>query len=271
MLDLVTQLRNLADDARGKGQTALARDLAALADRHDPGAAGQDAPAAGAPAREPAAAVTRPGRAPVYSVTRPDGRRVAVSVPPRNATCGSCGEELPGTEREGFCPSCGRPATGAAAPSLPAGATPSYVVLSRAWYGPVRLRQADRFVDEVLFGCYFPDGGCVYDCAVRWHDLRDGKPPAARLELFDDGWAVLRDFPGVFAGLAALGGGTVTVEAVCALLGRNGFADRTPTEPPASLAGRTEEGEGQGEQGRHLRRTRPRRSRRAGSGDHDPR
>jgi hypothetical protein len=207
--------------------------------------------------------INRPPRRPVH---RADGQTVMVSVPPGNAKCALCGAELPGSEREGFCSNCGRPATGAAALLLPAGAVPDYIVLSRAWYGSARLRQSDEFTEEVLFGCQLPDGRCLYECAVRWYPLQAGRLPAARLELFDDSWQVLRDFPRLFADLAEMGS-NATVAGVCAALRANGFSDRTPLEAPAALAGR---GEGEAEQRRHLRRTRSRRARRAGGGDDPP-
>ncbi len=114
---------------------------------------------------------------------------------------------------------------------------PGFYHLARAWYADAVLRARADIADEVTFGRYVPEDGCQYECTIRWLWLGEGRRArlAAHLEVFDDAFAVLRDYPRLFRALADIGE-SLTAAGFCSLLEQHGFRDQTPLAPAASLA-----------------------------------
>jgi hypothetical protein len=106
-----------------------------------------------------------------------------------------------------------------------------YIHTTGAWYGPILCQEAE-WEDEIIFGCWMPDGGTAGEVHLRWYRLEADQPPAPRLELFDDAWGMLATWPDVWAALAALRTLRISPDACCALLEQLGFVDQTPRQGP---------------------------------------
>lgn len=118
----------------------------------------------------------------------------------------------------------------AAAPRL------GYYHLARAWYAASSIRSGlNEPVDEVMFGKYYVDGSGAWEAAMRFFALRNGREPAARLEIFDDGFVALAELPMLFAELAHVPDGTLRPAGFCELLERHGFVDLTPETAPTAI------------------------------------
>ena len=102
-----------------------------------------------------------------------------------------------------------------------------FVVLSKAWYAKACLANRD-YTDEVTFGMYDTNCGCVGEMAVKWFKT----PCAPRLEVFDDSWAVLATFADVIKAMGRKNDLNITPDQFAEILVELGFEDRTETEPP---------------------------------------
>lgn len=110
-----------------------------------------------------------------------------------------------------------------------------FVHLKRAWYGEVCLKNAD-YVDDVIFGLYDKQGGCIGEMGMRWYALNGtsgkdfGSQPTARLECFEDAFAVLSKFKELIKELGLVDSKNIQPKEFCAMLKRLGFKDMTPTK-----------------------------------------
>ena len=123
----------------------------------------------------------------------------------------------------------------------------TYIVLSKAWYGKSDIENR-KFVEEVNFGIRAgEDGneGCIAEAMMRWYDLHDGKPPSAKLEIFDDSFAVLTDTK-LVERLSQFPNGERNIflhlDQFCRMLEECGYIDATPitNEKPAGTGGEGE-------------------------------
>lgn len=164
----------------------------------------------------------------LYPVSR-RGEVRWVSVPEREQFCDVCGAEL----ERGRCP--GFSAHPAASPASAREPRLGYYHLSRAWYAQAATQRGPNApVDEIMFGRYFGDGSGTWEAGMRWYILRDGREPAARLEVFDDAFRALAELPGLFTELASVQAGTMGPVDFATMLQRHGFRDMTPERPPSS-------------------------------------
>ena len=110
----------------------------------------------------------------------------------------------------------------------------TFIHLSRAWYGPANLGANTRYVDEVTLSD---------DINVRWYALQDDRPPAPKLEAFDDSWAALAKMGDLLAWMATQDNKSITPSDFCRALERLGFTDATPIdeERRADLARKVQE------------------------------
>lgn len=102
---------------------------------------------------------------------------------------------------------------------------------NESWYASA-ARTSGRVVDEVTFGIYHEEGGTSGEMSMRWHDIASGRPPAPRLECFDDAFAVLAGMPDLIAALAEHDGENMAPSDFCLLLVKLGFKDETKREAP---------------------------------------
>lgn len=111
------------------------------------------------------------------------------------------------------------------------GTKPGFVWYSQAWYaGNLNRGSVDDEVDSISIGMYAEEGGTDGEFAITWCKLGGALVP--KLEVFDDGWRVLSQFPQLLVELAALDNQNVTPERMAALLLRLGFADLTERTDP---------------------------------------
>jgi hypothetical protein len=96
-----------------------------------------------------------------------------------------------------------------------------------AWYADA-VRDTSREADKVNFGIYHDEGGTSGEMAMTWRVLNNHEPPAARLECFEDAWAVLATMPDLVDALGNLDGENPQPKEFCALLVSLGFKDETP-------------------------------------------
>jgi hypothetical protein len=115
-----------------------------------------------------------------------------------------------------------------------------FIHTNEAWYG--KTSKSDRYVDEVMLGLYSTGGGTQGEMAVRWIDLYskssfvENKPPAPRLEAFDDSWKALASFADILEEMAKVDSQSITPKQFCNLLLRNGFKDLTERERKGNVA-----------------------------------
>lgn len=110
-----------------------------------------------------------------------------------------------------------------------------YIHSREAWYYGATTRGKD-ILDDVMFGLYHPEGGCLAEMMMEWHIL--GGKPYARLEVYDESWTTLLSFSDVLEKLSAWqkehdfwAGNreeTLSSKEFCRLLDECGFVDRTP-------------------------------------------
>jgi len=105
----------------------------------------------------------------------------------------------------------------------------TYVVYGEAWYARGTSSLERNVTEEVTVSREGEDG---WEFLVTWHDLSRGRPPFARVEIFDDAWAAFAEVPELFADLATAAasvgdGPSLTVAEVRILLERLGFVDTT--------------------------------------------
>ena len=105
-----------------------------------------------------------------------------------------------------------------------------FTVLSKSWYGKACLDGRD-YTDEVMFGMYdgkgVDTGGTDGEMAVRWYKFSR----AARLEVYDDSWAVLVSFADVIKAMGRKNDLSITPGQFAELLVGLGFEDMTQTKP----------------------------------------
>lgn len=108
-----------------------------------------------------------------------------------------------------------------------------FVHLREAWYGDANLSDhRDHLVDEVMIGNYTDEGGTEGEFRVAWYNLRDGRPPSPRLEIFMDGMpTAMEEFYEVLVWLGAHAYDFQPTE-LCGMLRACNITDLTPHEPP---------------------------------------
>lgn len=104
-----------------------------------------------------------------------------------------------------------------------------YSILSKAWYAKKILENRD-FVEEVTFGDYESDK--TFELAMCWYNLKDSKPHAPRLEMFDDSFIALVEYRELFEHLAKFNNLNISPEQFCEILRQHGFEDKTPYISP---------------------------------------
>ena len=60
-----------------------------------------------------------------------------------------------------------------------------YTIFHEAWYYDA-CREVGKREFEIGLGMSYRDGGCDWECAIRWHHL--GAACVPRLEMFQDSW-----------------------------------------------------------------------------------
>jgi hypothetical protein len=101
-------------------------------------------------------------------------------------------------------------------------------VTSSYWYDE-NVQSTNGHVYEIAFGLLNKEGdGMLFEAMMRWYNLnnKDGKL-SARLEVFQDTWAIFEHLPDVFASLAKLGKSNPQPEDFKCLLYSMGFMDKT--------------------------------------------
>ena len=106
-----------------------------------------------------------------------------------------------------------------------------FIHTGRAYYAARELAR-EKYVDEVIFGLYAPEGGSHGEMQICWYpwSALSIMPMLPRLECYDDGWAVLAQLRDVLDEMATVGDQDITPEAFCTLLERCGFEDATPVK-----------------------------------------
>jgi len=100
---------------------------------------------------------------------------------------------------------------------------------SKAWYAKSALE--GRSGPDIMFGLYDgKDGWTTGQMAMRWHPLCGKMVP--RLEVFNDGWNVLKGFKDVIDALALKNNDNISEGEFIDLLLRCGFEDLTPYKSP---------------------------------------
>lgn len=107
-----------------------------------------------------------------------------------------------------------------------------YIHMTEAWFHTsLGDSTSEKYLDEIMFGFYSPDGGTSGEMGMRWYDLGShGLTP--RLEVFGDAWHALAQFKDVIDALAKLDETNITPKEFCALLEKCGFTDRTERKCP---------------------------------------
>lgn len=102
----------------------------------------------------------------------------------------------------------------------------TFIVLSKAWYGDANLI-GQEYCEEVNFGYRANDLSAKQaECAMRWYDLKDGKFPAPRLEIFDDSFSIFEETE-LFKELSEVTN-YLSPDDFCAILEEHGFVNDTP-------------------------------------------
>lgn len=101
-----------------------------------------------------------------------------------------------------------------------------FTQLSRMYYGKDLLKRED-YVDEILFGYYYPCGGTEGEMVVKWIYLAGMLVP--RLEIFSDAWKTLFKMQDLLKKMAEIDGTDPSPEEFCKLLLSCGFEDLTKT------------------------------------------
>lgn len=98
---------------------------------------------------------------------------------------------------------------------------------SEAWYCcPLGL--SDGEIDRITLGYYAPGGGTSGEFSIVWRAL--GSKPVPCIQMFDDSWWILAEYPKLFAELAARDEDTTSPADMCTILKRHGFKDMTARE-----------------------------------------
>lgn len=107
-----------------------------------------------------------------------------------------------------------------------------YSIHSQAWWAPANPLPKD-VIEQVGFGFYEDDAGCLGEAHVTWHNLGRSLP-APRLEAFDDAWLMLGTLAdeGFFNRLRELDGVNIAPTEFREILHAFGFNDATPREQP---------------------------------------
>jgi hypothetical protein len=107
-----------------------------------------------------------------------------------------------------------------------------FIITDEAWYHrSATARRDDRITREITIGVDARDGGTYGEWEMNWRTLH-GYGSAARLEMFDDGWAAFQvsGFADVMAQFADVG--TVSVEEFTDALKAAGWTDKTNRRHP---------------------------------------
>lgn len=115
--------------------------------------------------------------------------------------------------------------------------TPRFIHLKRAWYADANLPalRKDGILDQVTVGLYAADGGCSGEMCMAWHWLVGSEAGVARLEAFNDSFALLgrpefKRMVGRLAKLPKPAADRLDPAGFCALLAECGFEDATPVK-----------------------------------------
>ena len=106
--------------------------------------------------------------------------------------------------------------------------TRSFIHLKHAWYADENLKGAD-FVDEISIQVE-KSGGLICEFNLRWFNLGDGKPPAPRLEVFNDAWAGFLEHFADFLQELGKRHSDASPDDIIAILNNLEIEDATPTE-----------------------------------------
>lgn len=110
-----------------------------------------------------------------------------------------------------------------------------YIVFNEAWYAETNKLTRERHVtDEITFGEFAIEGGCVWEAQMRWYDFGDHHGKAPKLEAFHDGsWVGIYE-TGLSEALCNLGDDSrISPEGFRALLETLGYVDMTERERDA--------------------------------------
>lgn len=102
-----------------------------------------------------------------------------------------------------------------------------YVLLSKAWYGDVCLKNMD-YEDEVTFSIYDEATSLQGECCVKWYYL-DGKL-SPKVEVFADAWCLFAECNDLFLLLSKHHNEDLTPAQFIECLNKCGFKDNTPFE-----------------------------------------
>lgn len=107
-----------------------------------------------------------------------------------------------------------------------------FIQLSRAWYGPAKLRldDTDDTIDEITIGLYDNEGGTTGEFAIEWVKLAGREVP--KLCAYDDSWSALFKFKDILRRMAELDDSNPTPKQICSLLESCGVEDVTPVKSP---------------------------------------
>lgn len=111
--------------------------------------------------------------------------------------------------------------------------------LSKAYYAEACMRR-EEFMDEIMIGMYHRDGGTSGEFAVRW--IRVGSKWSPHLEVFDDAWHALTQFPDLLAAMAEHDSEDMGPDAFAELLRGLGIKDRTQRVNPRSVVSEKTDG-----------------------------
>jgi hypothetical protein len=105
----------------------------------------------------------------------------------------------------------------------------AFVHVGGAWYGPSALN-VDGCVDRVQIGIYGPGRESSGEFSVQWKV--QGGETVPQLQVFDDGWSALAQFPELLAAMAERDSDNLGPADFCALLLSCGVTDQTPYRQP---------------------------------------
>jgi len=105
--------------------------------------------------------------------------------------------------------------------------TRTFVVLSRAWYGPAVLERSD-YVEDVLIRFKGGDGDWR-ELAIRWYDFPGSPRVGVCVEVFEDAWSAFEEIPEFFKLLSELEDEEFTADELAAWLEEGAFVDVTPS------------------------------------------
>lgn len=84
-------------------------------------------------------------------------------------------------------------------------------------------------VDEVMFGLFVKEDGCIWELPMRWYKL---DKPTPKLEIYLENLSPLLELKDLLNNLQNPKNRYITPDEFCALLLKLGFVDRTKTEQP---------------------------------------